>query len=160
VYALKFVTDGMLGKLTRWLRMLGHDVKYSNRLDDGELIQIAKMENRVLLTRDLELYQQATARGVKAFYVEGREGAEKLAKLARRFNLNLEMDVEASRCPKCNTKIKVVPKEKVKGKVPEKTFVHYNMFWECPKCGQIYWQGSHWNRIEETLRKARKFFET
>jgi len=92
--------------------------------------------------------------------VEGREGAEKLAKLARRFNLNLEMDVEASRCPKCNTKIKVVPKEKVKGKVPEKTFVHYNMFWECPKCGQIYWQGSHWNRIEETLRKARKFFET
>jgi uncharacterized protein with PIN domain len=53
----------MLGKLTRWLRMLGHNVKYSNKLDDAQLIAIAKKERRVLLTRDLELFQQATAKG-------------------------------------------------------------------------------------------------
>jgi len=153
---LKFITDGMLGKLTRWLRMLGHDVKYSDKLDDKELIRIAETEHRVLLTRDLELYQRAVARGVNAFYVDGQDEAEKLAKLARRFNLKLEMDIEVSRCPKCNAEIKPVSKEEVGGRVPENTFTRYEEFWECTKCGQIYWQGSHWSRIEETLRRARE----
>lgn len=153
---MRFVTDGMLGKLTRWLRMLGHDVKYSNKLGDKELIRIARMEHRVLLTRDLELYQQAVAHGVQTFYVNGQGEADKLARLAKRFDLKLEMNVEVSRCPKCNTRIKPVLKERVRGRVPENTFARYEYFWECPGCGQIYWRGSHWDRIEETLRRARE----
>jgi uncharacterized protein with PIN domain len=148
--------DGMLGKLARWLRMLGYNVKYSNNLDDDELIKIAKMEKRILLTRDLELYQRALSQNVKAFYVEGKQEAERLANLARRFKLKLEIDVSTSRCPKCNTKIKSIEKDKVKGKVPENTFLKYNEFWQCPKCGQIYWQGAHWTRINKTLLEARK----
>jgi len=154
---LKFIADGMLGKITRWLRMLGHDVKYSRSLNDEQLIEIAKSERRILLTRDLELFRQATVQGVNAFLVERTTGAKKLANLARRFNLKLEFDVAVSRCPKCNTRIKAIPKEKIIGKVPETTASYYDEFWECPNCEQIYWQGAHWDRIQATLREARDY---
>lgn len=152
---MKFIADGMLGKLTRWLRMLGHNVKYSNKLDDAQLMAIAKKERRILLTRDLELYQQATAKGVQAFYVDGQTEAENLAKIAQRFGISLDIDMAKSRCPKCNAQVKPIPKEKVAGKVEESTYTYYNEFWECPKCGQIYWQGAHWTRIRKTLETAK-----
>jgi len=156
---LKFIADGMLGKLTRWLRMLGHDVKYSNNFDDAQLIMIAKKERRTLLTRDLELYQQAIAKGVNAFYLEGKTEAEKLASLAQRFKIELDIDMTTSRCSKCNTKVRPISKEKVTNKVEESTFSYYNDFWECPKCEQIYWQGAHWARIRKTLKTARENLE-
>ncbi|KPV62375.1 MAG: hypothetical protein AOA66_1354 [Candidatus Bathyarchaeota archaeon BA2] len=153
---MKFVTNGMLGKLTRWLRMLGQDVEYSRSLDDKKLIEMAKTQRRILLTRDLKLYQQAMMHGVNAVLVEASTGPEKLADLARRFNFNLEIDVAVSRCPKCNTKIRFVPKDMVIDKVPKTTSTYYNEFWECPNCGQVYWRGAHWKRIEKTLREARE----
>ena len=152
---MKFIADGMLGKLTRWLRMLGHNVKYSNKLDDAQLMAIAKKERRILLTRDLELYQQATAKGIQAFYVDGQTEAENLAKIAQRFGISLDIDMAKSRCPKCNAQVKPILKEKVAGKVEESTYAYYNEFWECPKCGQIYWQGAHWTRIRKTLEAAK-----
>jgi uncharacterized protein with PIN domain len=152
---LKFISDGMLGKLTRWLRLLGHNVKYSNKLDDAQLIMIAKKERRILLTRDFELYHQATAKGVDTFYLEGKTEEEKLAELAERFNIRLDIDMTSSRCPKCNTIVNLVPKERVTNKVEKSTFAHYDEFWQCPKCGQIYWQGAHWKRIRKTLQKAK-----
>jgi uncharacterized protein with PIN domain len=152
---VKFIADGMLGKLTRWLRMLGQDVKYSNQFEDEELIMTANKERRVLLTRDLELYQRAIAKGIDAFYVEGRTEAEKLAELAKRFDFPLTIDLKRSRCPRCNTKIRPTPKEKLAGKVEKNTFIYYDEFWKCPKCGHIYWQGAHWEGICATLEKAK-----
>ena len=157
---LKFVTDGMLGKLTRWLRMLGHDVVYTGSMDDKELIQKAKKEKRILLTRDLELYQQAIGKGAEAFLVEGKTEAEKLAQLAKRFGFKLEIDVKVSRCPKCNTRIKSVSKTDVITKIPKTTASFYNEFWKCPKCQQVYWRGAHWKRIEKTLIEAKKTLES
>jgi len=151
---LKFIADGMLGKLTRWLRMLGHNVKYSSKLDDAQLIKIAKKERRILLTRDLELYQQSTAKGIEAFYLEGRTEAERLAQLAKRFNIKLDIDMTTSRCTKCNNRVKPMPKEKVADKIEKSTFSYYNEFWECSKCGKIYWQGAHWTRIRKILEAA------
>jgi uncharacterized protein with PIN domain len=154
---VKFIADGMLGKLTRWLRMLGQDVTYSNQFEDEELIMTANKERRVLLTRDLELYQRAIAKGIDAFYVEGRTEAEKLAELAKRFDFLLVIDLKRSRCPRCNTKIRPTPKEKLAGKVEKNTFTYYDEFWKCPKCGHIYWQGAHWEGIRATLEEAKKF---
>jgi uncharacterized protein with PIN domain len=153
---VKFIADGMLGKLTRWLRMLGQDVKYSNKSEDAELIAMAEKEHRVLLTRDLELYKRASAKGVHAFYVEGKREAEKLAGLSVRFGFSLTIDMDRSRCPKCNTQIQMTPKEKLAGKVEENTFTYYKEFWTCPKCGSVYWQGAHWRGIRETLEEAKK----
>jgi len=153
---VKFIADGMLGKLTRWLRMLGQDVKYSTQFADAELIMTANKEHRVLLTRDSELYQRAIAKGIDAFYVEGRTEAEKLAELAERFDFALTIDLERSRCPRCNAKIRLTPKEKLAGKVEKNTFIYYDEFWSCAKCGHIYWQGAHWEGIRATLEEAKK----
>jgi uncharacterized protein with PIN domain len=136
--------------------MLGHNVKYSNKLDDSQLIAIAKKERRILLTRDLELYQQATAKGVQVFYMDGQTEAERLAKLAQKLGINLDIDMATSRCPKCNARVKSLPKEKVADKVEKTTFSYYNEFWQCPKCEQIYWQGAHWTRIRKTLEAAKE----
>lgn len=146
----------MLGKLTRWLRLLGHNVKYSSKLDDAQLIAIAKKERRTLLTRDLELYQQAIAKGVNAFYLEGKTEAERLANLAKRFQISLDIEMATFRCTKCNVIVKPIPKENVAEKVEKNTFSYYEDFWECPKCGQIYWQGAHWTRIRKTLEAAKE----
>jgi len=156
---LKFATDGMLGKLTRWLRMLGQDVVYTGSMDDKELIQKVKKEKRILLTRDLELYKQAIGRGAEAFLVEGTTEAQRLANLAKRFRFELEIDVKASRCPKCNMRIKPVSKADVINKIPKTTSAYYDEFWECLGCQQVYWRGAHWKKIEKTLIEARKTFE-
>lgn len=153
---MKFIVDGMLGRVARWLRILGHDVKYSNSLDDVQLLTIARKERRILLTRDFELYQHSTARGVDSFYFEGLAQEERLAEIAKRFDISLEVDMAMSRCPKCNTKVKPISKEKVAGKVGKSTFDHYDEFWKCPKCGQIYWQGAHWTKIRKTLDVAQE----
>jgi uncharacterized protein with PIN domain len=153
---VKFIADGMLGKLTRWLRMLGQDVKYSNQSEDAELVTIAEKEQRVLLTRDLELYQHTTAKGIGAFYVEGRTEAEKLAELAERFKFSLTIDLTLSRCPRCNTQIRLTHKEMIADKVKKNTLIRYDEFWKCSKCGQIYWQGAHWKGIQATLEEAKK----
>jgi hypothetical protein len=136
--------------------MLGQDVEYSRSDDDKKLIEKAKSEERVLLTRDFKLYQQAMTREVNAVLVDAATEPEKLADLARRFNFNLEIDITVSRCPKCNTEIRTVPKDMVMDKVPKTTSTYYNEFWECPNCGQVYWQGAHWKRIEKTLKEARE----
>ena len=73
---MKFLADAMLGKLSRWLRMLGQDVEYNVELGDDQLLVQAKAEGRVLLTKDFELYQRALSRGLKRFYLQGTSEAE------------------------------------------------------------------------------------
>jgi uncharacterized protein with PIN domain len=134
--------------------MMGHDVEYSNSMDDSELLTIAKNEQRILLTRDFELYKHAVTKQVDAFYVEGQTEEERLTELAARFGISLEIDMATSRCPKCNTRVKPVSKEEMASRVEKSTLEHYTEFWECPKCGQVYWQGAHWTKIRETLKTA------
>lgn len=156
---MNFIVDSMLGKLTRWLRMMGHDAKYSTKFEDAELLAIAKAENRVLLTRDLELYQRAIAKGLDAYYVEGVTEAERLAELARRFEIALAIDLEKSRCPHCNTKLHSATKEEIANKLEENTLKYYDAFWNCPNCGSVYWQGAHWKKIQATLDEAKEVLE-
>jgi uncharacterized protein len=151
---MKFLADGMLGKLTRWLRILGYDVSYSIQLSDNELLEAAKCESRVLLTRDLELYQRAMAKDIGAFFLQGSTEPERLAELAKRYNLPLRANMEKSRCPKCNGKLEILPKKLLLNKVKENTFLSYEQFWRCPKCSKIYWQGAHWKQINNTLEEA------
>jgi uncharacterized protein with PIN domain len=139
--------------------MLGQDVEYSNNMEDADLLAAAKNEDRVLLTRDFELYQRALGKGVDAFYLEGSTGEEKLAELAKRYGIPLEIDMSISRCPKCNSLVKPIPQEKLVETVEKNTFAHYKEFWQCSKCGQIYWQGAHWTKIKKSLETARKILQ-
>lgn len=153
---MNFILDVMLGKLARWLRMMGHNVKYSNDLDDPELLSIAKEEKRTFLTRDFALYQRAIGNNLETYYVEGTTEAERLSELAQRFNIPLSIDLEKSRCPKCNTKLQLVPKKEIENKVEKNTLLHYDVFWKCVKCKTVYWQGGHWTKILDTLEKAKE----
>jgi uncharacterized protein with PIN domain len=134
--------------------MLGHDVSYFRSADDKKLVDIAKSEKRVLLTRDRKLYQQAMARELDAVLVEATDEEGKLADLARRFDFKLEMDFSVSRCPKCNMRIKPVSKEVVIDQIPKATSTYYSNFWKCSGCGQVYWRGAHWDKINQTLKEA------
>ena len=156
---MKFLANSMLGKLARWLRMLGQDAAYDVRLNDNELLEIAKKEKRVLLTKDLELYKRATARGIDVFFVEGKSESERLAEVANRYRVTLSIDMEKSNCPVCNTKLAATPKEKLTNELKKNTFTYYDRFWKCPNCGQIYWQGAHWKQITSTLNEAQAKLE-
>ena len=156
---MKFLADSMLGKLVRWLRMLGQDVTYDVRLDDNDLLGCAKKENRALLTRDLELYKRACARGIDAFFVGGKSEADRLAEVAKRYGVNLSIDMEKSNCPICNSKLEAAPKEELSGELQKNTFTYYDRFWKCPNCVQIYWQGAHWKQIISTLSEAQAKLE-
>ena len=151
----KFLVDGMLGKLARWLRILGYDVKYYKSLDDDSLIEIAKDEGRILLTRDNLLYRKSLKKKVNSLLLEDESRVKNLAKLSQELGIDLEVNALTSRCPKCNSRIEPIKKDLVYGKVPEKTFRRFNEFWICPNCGQIYWRGSHWRNIYGTIDKAR-----
>jgi uncharacterized protein with PIN domain len=149
----------MLGKLARWLRMLGHDVTYNVELNDNELLELAKKETRFLLTKDLELYKRAAAKGINTFFVEGKSEPEMLAGVAERYRLNLVVDMEKSNCPVCNSKLEAAQKQQLFGELQKNTFTYYEKFWKCPNCGQIYWQGAHWKQISNTLSEAQKKLE-
>jgi len=147
-----FLLDGMLGALARWLRICGYDTEYLQNASDEELITRAAEERRVLLTRDRLLYRKAVRAGVEAFLVEGEGDAEKLASVSRRFSL--ELDPERSLCPRCDAPLVAVDKEVVRGKVPPRTFEAYDEFWVCSSCEKVYWRGSHWRSIVETVEEA------
>ncbi len=156
---MKFLADAMLGKLTHWLRMVGQDVLYSVEFDDSELLALAKKEERILLTKDFELYKRAFVKGLDAYYVEGATESERLAEVAKRYNLPLTVDMDKSHCPICNTKLAVALKEQLKEELEKNTYTYYDKFWKCPNCGQIYWQGAHWNQINDTLSQAKAKLE-
>lgn len=156
---MKFVADGMLGSFSRWLRMLGYDIKYLRDAADDMLLDIAGKENRILLTRDQELFQRATFKGFQAVFVEGKSEAERLANLTRLFNLKLEIDMANSRCPACGSLLHYAEKDVILDKVPPGTLKHYSAFWICAGCRKVYWQGAHWKKINETLTKARTLIE-
>ena len=155
---MRFVLDGMLGKLTRWLRMMGHDALYLNDAQDRDLLTRAIREDRILLTSDLALYRYAAAHGAETLLVKGRTEPERLANLADRFKFELSIDTTQSRCPACGSELEIVSKDEVKVKVPKTTFNVFNRFWACANqtCGKVYWQGSHWQNINAVLERARK----
>ena len=155
---MRFVLDGMLGKLTRWLRMMGHDAIYLNDAKDQELVANAVKEKRILLTSDVALFRLAIARGAEAYLVKGRTEAERLASLAKRYKLDLSVNTAESRCPTCGSPLRVTTKEAVRAKVPATTFNVFEEFWACsnPKCGKVYWQGSHWENIGAVLERAKE----
>lgn len=143
----------MLGKLTRWLRILGQDVKYTAKFVDSELLKIADNEKRVLLTRDFMLYKRSIANGLDAYYFEGTLFSDCLSELVTRYHLPLVLDINNIRCSLCNNKLKSVTKAEIQKNLKENTIFYYNKFWKCPRCDQVYWFGSHWKQINKTLNQ-------
>ncbi len=145
----RFVVDGMLGSLARWLRILGYDTDYVNQRDDAELVRVARAEDRVLLTRDREL---AGRRGVKTLLIESQSLDDQLAQVTAAFPL--PPGPHSARCSVCNTAlVEATPKE-VAHRVPRYVLKRHPQFRRCPGCDRVYWRGSHWRNMQARLRAS------
>ena len=152
---MKFIADGMLGKLARWLRLAGHDVTYigdlrtpANEQDDA-LLDRAKLERRVLLTCDLLLHRRAKRSGIRSTLVESNDVVKQLVEVSRRCGSKIEIDPENSRCPMCNGSLKLADKREVRDTVPPSVLEAHSEFWRCENCNKVYWKGKHWGTIVE-----------
>ncbi len=139
---MKFIADTMLGRLAKWLRLLGYDTLYLPHADDPALARLARAQDRVLLTRDVELTRR---RGFKHLLIESEKVEEQVAQVLRAFKLSAR---EAfSRCVECNQRLEAVSKESVRGIVPPYVFSTQERFRRCAQCGRVYWRGTHWARM-------------
>jgi uncharacterized protein with PIN domain len=143
---LKLLTDGMLGRLTRWLRALGYDTVYAPDTDDNELLCRARAENRVLLTADHAL---AMRRGARTLLIETQDLASQLRQV--RAALGPPPDAEFSRCLACNGKLTPVDKTVLADHVPPYVLATRQEFRRCSDCGHIYWPGTHVDRMKQVI---------
>ncbi len=135
----------MLGKLCKYLRMCGIDTLYSNQ--GLKALLLAKKEGRVILTRNTQLKDKE---GV--FFIESEDLFEQLRILITKFNLKSQIDL-FSRCLCCNERLISIEKEKIKNRIPFFTYKNFNEFAECPKCQRVYWKGSHYEKMAESVKK-------
>lgn len=151
----RIIVDSMLGKLCRWLRLYGYDTLYAKELgrdDDDYIIQKAVLEHRLIITRDENLCREAERSGVPSICLRANTIQSQLVELGSFLHLP-ELKPENARCPLCNGRINTVTREKVGDNVPPKVLAHHKQFWQCVKCGQTYWRGSHWDNIMRIAQK-------
>ena len=146
---MKFIADVMVGKLARWLRILGYDVLYNNRFEDNEILRIAHDEGRVVLTRDVELHHRA---GSNCLLVADDDYNEQIRQVIAAFRLR-EFAV-LTRCAECNTPLVDVDKESVFLRIPPFVYLTQDRFALCPTCDRVYWQGTH---ADEMIEKTKKW---
>lgn len=149
----RFVLDNHLGKLAAYLRMLGMDTLYRSDYQDDDLANISDEENRILLTRDRRLLMRKIIH--YGYCVRNLDPKLQLIEVMRRYNLYGTED-PFQRCLNCNSPLGQVPKMSILGRLQKLTKRYYNDFKICPKCDQIYWKGSHYERMERFLAEIIK----
>ena len=146
----------MLGRLARWLRLLGYDTAYSSHIEKSLLLRISREEERILLTRDTRLVQ---VRGLtKYLLLTDNDPREQLKKVVTAFALfppgkspESFMPPAVGRCSLCNTILENVSKEQAKERVPEYVFLTTKSINKCPDCDKYYWKGTHQERFRKIL---------
>lgn len=147
----RFVADAHLGALARLLRLAGFDTVYDNHLGDGEIVALAGREQRIVLTRDLELLKR---RGVShGAYVHAQAPDVQLAEILGRFDLTGRV-CPFSLCLACNAPLQAVEKEQVMARLPPRVRERQQHFSRCAACGRVFWQGNHWRHMGERLARA------
>jgi uncharacterized protein len=140
-----FDLDGMLGALAKWLRILGFDASYPCRTPSS---------GRVFVTT-----KQVPGR-LDTIIVDERDSLAQLRQVLEQAEVAPDPDLFLNRCLICNIPVEKISRDKAAGRVPEQVLQVVSMFNECPKCGRVYWEGSHSERIKRRLQKARLTFDT
>jgi uncharacterized protein with PIN domain len=146
---LRLLADAMLGRLTRWLRILGYDTVYAPDTDDNELLRIARAQDRVLLTADHKL---AARRGARTLLIEAQGLADQLRQV--RTALGPSPGGEFSRCVACNGELVLADKSELAGRLPPYVLAAHQEFRRCPDCGRVFWPGTHVESMRARLRDA------
>lgn len=152
----RFVLDNHLGRLAAYLRMLGFDSAYRNDFEDEALAEVSDRERRILLTRDRGLLMRS--RVTYGYCLRSKDPRKQVAEVLRRYHLFDDIN-PFRHCMRCNGLLRPVPKEQVLHRLEPKTRRYYDEFRQCPSCGQVYWQGTHYRRmrgfIEALMAKSR-----
>lgn len=145
---VKFILDVHLGRLAKYLRIIGFDSSYCNNYADEKIVEISLSENRIILTRDIELLKRKNV--THAYYIRSLNIFKQLKEVIKRFQLEKKIKV-FSICPECNNFIKPINKSKVKNDVPQYIYKTHDEFKYCSGCKKIYWKGTHWVNIKQSL---------
>jgi uncharacterized protein with PIN domain len=151
VRAPRLAADAMLGRLARWLRLLGFDVFWQAAIDDAELVRRAIEQERVLLTRDRGLAEAFRVSDLLVLRAEQPEAQLREVCAA----LDLERHFRPfTRCSLCNRQLVEVSPDSLNGEVPERILREQSHFRRCTGCGRVYWRGSHTDRLLERVARA------
>ncbi|HZS73028.1 MAG TPA: Mut7-C RNAse domain-containing protein [Candidatus Nitrosotalea sp.] len=149
-----FVVDAMLGNLAKKLRILGYDSKYFSSIEDDKLILIAKNEKRIILTKDEQLTKNAAKQEIGFVLIRGSDESEQIMQINAKIKLDrFVVDTNNSRCIVCNGNLQPVEKYRIIGKIPEGILEREEKFWMCDSCKKIYWEGTHFEKLQEFAAK-------
>ncbi len=144
----RFIADAHLGRLARYLRMLGFDTLCENGYADDEIAGIAARERRIVLTRDRALLMRKSI--TRGCYVRATRPRQQLEEVVSRLDLQRAFD-PFSRCLHCNRALGPVTQDAIRDRLPPRTAECYRRFWICGGCERVYWEGSHWRRMEQLI---------
>ena len=154
---LKFIVDNNVGKLAKWLRMMGYDTLFFDGSDDWEMVRTALAEGRVILTRDTQIVRRrvVTSGRLKVVLIESDEPERQMRQVVETLNLDCQFR-PFTICLECNQPLEERSKQQVKDLVPPHVFQTRSQYMECPACHRIYWRGTH---CEAMARKLEKFMK-
>jgi uncharacterized protein with PIN domain len=147
----RFILDVHLGRLARHLRMLGFDSAYRSDWDDAQIIQRARAERRIILTRDVGILKQKQVS--HGYWVRHAEPRKQLAEVLEALDLKGQLK-PFTRCLDCNGAIRPVLAGTLGGLVDPDILARFEQFWRCAECGKIYWRGSHYQRMLEAVQRV------
>ena len=152
--APRFIADNNVGKLAKWLRMMGYDTSFFNGEDDSQMVAIAVAESRVILTRDRQIAKRrlVTNGRLKVCLFNTSEPKEQIRHLIKEYELKTDFK-PFSLCIECNRALEEKTKEQVGDRVPQYVFKTQESYMECPACHRIYWRGSHWQVMCRHLKE-------
>jgi len=151
---LNFIVDHNVGKLVKWLRIMGYDTLFFSNPDDSHMIATALAEGRVILTRDTQIMKRrvVTNEKLKAILVQSDKPELQIRQVIDTLSLDCEFR-PFTICLECNQPLVARSKQEVKGLVPPYVFQTQNQYVECPACHRIYWKGTHWQAMTQKLEK-------
>lgn len=147
----RFVLDAHLGKLARHLRLAGFDSLWENDYADDEIVALSVAQKRIILTRDKGILMRRVVQ--RGHFVRETDSERQLAEVVRAFQLEGALR-PFTRCRVCNAPLREVPKAAVAARVPGQVLATLERFTECPQCGRVFWEGSHFERLRRMLRAA------
>ncbi len=149
----KFIADNNVGKLARWLRLMGYDTLLFKQKDDDRMIKTALREDRVVLTKDAQFMKRhvVTSGKTKSIHIECDDPGLQVQQVVNMLKLDYHFK-PFSLCLECNRVLIVRDKDEVRTLVPNRVLETQTQYTQCPVCHRVYWPGTHWRAMSKKLQ--------
>ncbi len=145
-----FLVDAMLGNLAKKLRLMGYDSFYSSNIEDKKLLNKAKLENRIIISKDEQLVNSAKKMGIQLIHITSNNEIDQILEINKIVKIEkCIIDGDTSRCTACNGVLQKTDKNLILEKLPPGVIDNNEEFWKCKDCNKIYWEGSHIENLQK-----------